>query len=996
MANSRSDQPELPLEPAQRVMLERLCMGLARRREWRSLVQVAERWSAVGQLPAAVALAEARALLELRLMDRAWVRLQQAQEAGEDELDILTLTAEMFLERGWPLRARKPIRRALELDGQDQKLRQLAKRAQQPPLEPDPRARELERTGTPEQLLELAERFLCTGSKIRALSILERLRRKSGPWAYRVEELLWGLSEDFESDENLLVMAESVAIHTGFAEREPTGDSEGFAHMERTMTGVRSELPEEVEEGAAFPALFRWVDQDEDDFGGTEVTAVSRLADLVGEDELPEMTEDLEHTGSHDTRIQRVVHRDMEEEEDADPILDKVDLSRLPDLTEEIHETSEVGEFVLVGDSEEEQDVPDSDLDPDSLDLELEDADLIVMTRREGELHEELQAPGKIEVVPHVIKTYAQQEAKQETLPTPPPLPPSAPLFSDVQTASWREEPTEEYIRRARRKSPVVWLLPAIFAVGLAIFFAVFQWNRLRMEEEVLNDVLAVLRQGTYTELLQAEVRMEGSLIAEADTLESQRAAHALLSVVIWGDYTGGKARLQVATEEIRQSAEAGGSALLLTLASAWRSFYLGDDEAALAPLENMGPELDSLAEAAHLRARIASRQANSGQAQRYSQLALELEPGSPRYALGWSQVCLETGDVGCAMDKLQVARDLGASGEEVDFLEIRIKSMEATAAEGIDRLRNFLRSHRELPPRLMGRAYLEIAQGHELLGESLAAKRSLERALAADGENPRARYLSGVLRLGDNDIKLAHADFRACFQSLPGDVSCHVALVHTLLEMDRVVEARQHLDERSQNLAAREEVVLMSAWVSLAEQSATSEGLLASWTEKLERPQVNPLVRYLVGQLEGQSGDSSRAEALLVQAARELWESQDPFLRRNVARAYASAARFGVSDSRAEYVEEALLLGSADPLVLVELALYFEAEGDSDKAAEHMDLAATLGLESALAQYARGLYYLDQGQMRDRTRQSWRRYRQLRPSGPRMQQVENWLVELR
>jgi tetratricopeptide (TPR) repeat protein len=251
-------------------------------------------------------------------------------------------------------------------------------------------------------------------------------------------------------------------------------------------------------------------------------------------------------------------------------------------------------------------------------------------------------------------------------------------------------------------------------------------------------------------------------------------------------------------------------------------------------------------------------------------------------------------------------------------------------------------------------------------------------------------------LRLGDNNIKLAHSDFRACFQSLPGEISCHLALVYTLLEMDRVQEARQHLDLRSEQLAGREETVLMSAWVSLAEQSATPESLLASWTEKLERPEVNPLVRQLVGQLEGRAGDSSRAEVLLVQAARELWESPDPFLRRNVARAYASAARFGVSDSRAQYVEEALLLGSADPLVLVELALYFEAQGESRKAAEHMDLAATLGLESALAQYARGLYYLDRGQMRDRTRQSWRRYRQLRPSGPRIEQVENWLVELR
>ena len=55
-------------------------------------------------------LAAARALLSLRLMDRALNRLRALTDANADDVDALALTAELMLERGWAARATRTRR----------------------------------------------------------------------------------------------------------------------------------------------------------------------------------------------------------------------------------------------------------------------------------------------------------------------------------------------------------------------------------------------------------------------------------------------------------------------------------------------------------------------------------------------------------------------------------------------------------------------------------------------------------------------------------------------------------------------------------------------------------------------------------------------------------------------------------------------------------------------------------------------------------------------
>ena len=173
------------------------------------VVRLVERWAEVGTVPVEARISEARALLKLRLMDRAWVRLREltdGESAAKQEVEALLLMAEMFVERGWPARARKTLARLPEgAAGVPEELRTLASGA---PLQPPPNARELERTGSDEEILALAERYLATGSVIRGRSLLERLRR-DGSQEARVEELLRALRGDFGS--RGLSMAELVA-----------------------------------------------------------------------------------------------------------------------------------------------------------------------------------------------------------------------------------------------------------------------------------------------------------------------------------------------------------------------------------------------------------------------------------------------------------------------------------------------------------------------------------------------------------------------------------------------------------------------------------------------------------------------------------------------------------------------------------------------------------------------------------------------------------------
>ena len=71
----------------------------------RGVIRLVERWMEHGAVSQTARIAQARAFMDLRLMDRAWVRLREAAQAEPGSVMVQLLTAEMFVERGWPGKA---------------------------------------------------------------------------------------------------------------------------------------------------------------------------------------------------------------------------------------------------------------------------------------------------------------------------------------------------------------------------------------------------------------------------------------------------------------------------------------------------------------------------------------------------------------------------------------------------------------------------------------------------------------------------------------------------------------------------------------------------------------------------------------------------------------------------------------------------------------------------------------------------------------------------
>ena len=82
----------------------------------RGIIRLVERWLEHGGVTQAARMAEARAFMDLCLMDRAWVRLGEVSEADPDSIDAQLLTVRLYIERGWPGRARKMLERLYDVE----------------------------------------------------------------------------------------------------------------------------------------------------------------------------------------------------------------------------------------------------------------------------------------------------------------------------------------------------------------------------------------------------------------------------------------------------------------------------------------------------------------------------------------------------------------------------------------------------------------------------------------------------------------------------------------------------------------------------------------------------------------------------------------------------------------------------------------------------------------------------------------------------------------
>lgn len=238
-----------------------------------------ERWAQLGEPTPRALIAQITGFLDLCMMDRAWTRLQAVPDTEAWRRQRMILTARMFIERGWPRRARKVLDDALQHWSDDPQLRRLSELADAPPRrapanEPDPSAPYREQ-------LAVAETWLATGAFLRARRLLEHLVRQF-PDEGRSGDLLWALRGDYELATSTL----PALAATWGAPSAGAGDAADFPDEPEPTDNVRHRgaWVEGLDIGTtSFPQLFeeaiRPLDPEEEE--SAEITQATRMPDLA-------------------------------------------------------------------------------------------------------------------------------------------------------------------------------------------------------------------------------------------------------------------------------------------------------------------------------------------------------------------------------------------------------------------------------------------------------------------------------------------------------------------------------------------------------------------------------------------------------------------------------------------------------------------------------------------------------------------------------------------
>ncbi len=405
-----------------------------------------ETWSQVAEPTPAARIAQARALVRLGLVDRAWARLQGLAEEDGASAEVLALTAELFLARQWPRRAREVLHRALRRHPDDDALKALWDRMSEPGTAPDLDAVEDDKADVP-SLITAAHHLIAAGSHTRARALLERARRLA-PDHPQVLDMLWALDGDFALDGTLheLVRRFEPGIHE-LADLDDEPD-----HTESVdATQIGPAPSHDREHRASFPTLFRDLEPGTEMYGAhgfddasAEVTKVTSMADVGS---MPTV-HDGDLTGEH-TEIQRVIERAS--------LLDDPSSDTSFDL---------------------------SALQSDLTQPELEDDDVVVLTRDETTLSE----PGEREDSHLVLQREPPPPARRKGEPPqrpdeseswvrPEPEHGSpAPTARHAGPAPARDEPTLDELRAAYRGGSMsLWILAlvGITALGLVALLIV-------------------------------------------------------------------------------------------------------------------------------------------------------------------------------------------------------------------------------------------------------------------------------------------------------------------------------------------------------------------------------------------------------------------------------------------------------------------------------------------------------------------------------------------
>lgn len=436
-------------------------VALARRKEHRNLVRFVERWGEVGTPSESARMAQARALVELRLLDRATIRLKELANLERSRTEALKLLGRCYILRGWPAQAHGPLEEAAVRAPDDPEIQALRVAAAEPPVEPrDPPDDEAD----PERLCAAAESFLAAGAFLKAQRLLERSRR-ARPNNPRAIDLLWALGGDYSATEPL----DELVRRWGPDMNLPEVADEAEHTESVTMSGlpVPDLDPHDPLDQHAFPALFRSITpapaSGEDADHTEDLTQSSSIADLRShfDNANPDAPTSLED--ADDTQIVRVVHNDLGAEDTG--VIEGV-IQRAGARAAAVAAPGPLTDLTQPGERRATAPGPSSDLD---LGLEAEDDDLIILTGRPEDLPREVAEfppldpdPTTSDVEGRVVDILELVRAEQRAAPSPAPAP--AVSLPPVDASKDRAKRK----RRVQASGAGLWLIAIGGVLGLA------------------------------------------------------------------------------------------------------------------------------------------------------------------------------------------------------------------------------------------------------------------------------------------------------------------------------------------------------------------------------------------------------------------------------------------------------------------------------------------------------------------------------------------------
>ncbi len=926
------------------------------------VIRVVERWGRVGEPSDEAVLEQASAFLSLNLMDRAWVRLKELSDRSPDSRPAKLLTAQMFIERGWPLRARKLLEKLPEQDAQSEAL---MVRARQPALQPPKDARRIEVEGTPEEKLAMAERLMAAGTFLRAKSVLERLHRAGGEPAARAEVLLWGVAGAFVNEAGspldlLRTRAPELFSVDEANTLSSTLDEEDGYGGEVTSAGLATEDAGGSDEG--FPALFRRADAGPLSPISDEVTAVSKLAS-PGELAHRDPTEDTDHGPggplvSGDTQIMMVIRKDGQADTGEHHVLKEEDDS--------LRETLNLRDYL----SHMGVDPALSDLGSSDLDLDQDDEDLIVVTKREPrpverEHTEELMLDEPVEVVQRPLTPIHPPEelsVGEQTIGEP------APAVRPREPQAEAEAESEESESESRSLGRIFLIL----VLGLGFLAAVALAGWMLSQRMARNAVMEEALQAVAAQDLQGMQQIESQLASRLEQNPQDATANAsfaLVELVLWQEYTGDISRLKQASQAGATAAQAGGEGRSVALVYAYKALAQGNLDSAESNLK----AVREIPEGEHLRSELALARGELDQARTHADRAVELAPDSPRYGLALARVCVAQRDTRCTQQAIADAEALGG-GPELSLLALQQETASGAPSMQLKAVQSFLEDP-DLHARVHSQAQIWRAELLARSGKASEAAVAVQEGLGRDPDNPDLLLNLAALQASQGHHREALASLERASASRPLDFRIQGARLQVLIELDRVTQAERLLAQLPEDPRRDTLEGLLDLFARSDPEHAKE---LAQRRLKLGQ---DPLATYVLGFALGRLG-LDRASEMLGEAHAELRESENPFDARLASRALAAQALF---DRDLDLGRQALQ--GKDPIALILVAQLYASE-DPKRAEALYDQAVLLGPETALVHYARGQYYSEKLENSTQALASFSSYLALSPSGERARDI--------